>query len=395
MQAQQRLMLNADVYVTMSNSANITLANSNPNAITSSGGANLISESEYNVLKWNIGTNTGTYTIPFTKSAGNKIPFTLNITGAGVGAGTIKFSTYGGSNWDNLTYKPSDVTTMGGGGGTIANNSANVIDRFWIIEASGYSNKPSATFNLTYLDAEWSLAGNTITEGAMGAQRFDNALNTWDPYMPQGTINTAANTVSAIPVTSTDFFRSWTLGTTLSPLPIELVSFDGFCDAGVVTLNWSTATEHRNSFFCIEKTKDAITWLSLDTILGGGNSASLKNYSYSDDTPYPSIAYYRLKQTDFNGTYKYYKSIYVLPCANNQMDVLIYPNPVDKDVTIETDSPNNTLAVYNALGVLVYQKNSNTSTTKLLTGDWVPGIYYLTIQSQTQQRVTKKIIKHQ
>ena len=182
------------------NNAYLVINNSAANAITTLGtGGNIISEGEFNRIKWNIGTAIGIYTIPFTKSPTNKIPFTINITTAGAGSGSILFSTYGGADWNNLTYKPSDVANMGDING--ANNSAKVIDRFWLIDAISYTTKPTATFAFTYLDAEWATnGGNNITEANLGAQRFNSTAGTWWGYNPQGTINTVTNTVTSITV---------------------------------------------------------------------------------------------------------------------------------------------------------------------------------------------------
>ena len=115
--AQTRLILNNDIYMVFKNNIELVVDNSAANAITTLGtGGNIISEAEFNRVKWNIVTAIGIYTIPFTKSPGNKIPVTVNITTAGAGSGSILFSTYGGATWDNSTYMPLGppaVTNMG------------------------------------------------------------------------------------------------------------------------------------------------------------------------------------------------------------------------------------------------------------------------------------------
>jgi len=210
--AQGRLIFNNNAYMVLANYIYLVVNNSSSNAITTLGsGGNIISEDELNRLKWNIGTATGTYTVPFTKSPGNKIPLTINITTAGTGAGSVLFSTYGGATWDNDTYKPSDVTHMNSLN-TGLNNSADVIDRFWLIDAINYTTKPTATLTFTYLDAEWSAAGNTITEANLFAQRFNSTLSKWaDWFGATGTCNTTNNTVSSGSVTC-QFFSLMDVG---------------------------------------------------------------------------------------------------------------------------------------------------------------------------------------
>lgn len=103
-----------------------------------------------------------------------------------------------------------------------------------------------------------------------------------------------------------------TAGMTCAVLPVELVSFEGYNDKTYNTLNWVCATETNNNFFTIESSIDNIDWVVLTTVGGAGTSNintfySYKDFSYTKDT----YNYYRLKQTDFNGDYKYSDIIYV------------------------------------------------------------------------------------
>lgn len=87
---------------------------------------------------------------------------------------------------------------------------------------------------------------------------------------------------------------------TPTPLPIELISFEGVRDGDKVRLNWSTATETNNDYFLVERSEDGIHFNSIGKVNGAGNSLSMKNYYLYDSNPFESINYYRLKQTDFN-----------------------------------------------------------------------------------------------
>src|SRR5580704_17528349 len=88
--AQARLVMNNDAFLVINDSAYVVLENGSPNAITTLGsGGDIISEGEFNRIKWNIGTDTGTYIIPYSKAIRAKVPFTMDITSAGTGAGSI------------------------------------------------------------------------------------------------------------------------------------------------------------------------------------------------------------------------------------------------------------------------------------------------------------------
>ncbi|MBN8701889.1 MAG: T9SS type A sorting domain-containing protein [Bacteroidetes bacterium] len=91
----------------------------------------------------------------------------------------------------------------------------------------------------------------------------------------------------------------WTTG---NPLPIELLEFNArSVENKEVELTWTTTSETNNSYFTIERSKDAEAFESIATIVGAGNSNSLKNYQFTDKSPYKGVSYYRLKQTDFDG----------------------------------------------------------------------------------------------
>src|SRR3990167_8159187 len=88
---QGRLILNNNAFMVVDNSAKVVIANPATNAVSTTGtGGNIVTESEFDQVIWNIGTSTGIYVITFTsQTTFTKIPFTANITAAGTGAGAV------------------------------------------------------------------------------------------------------------------------------------------------------------------------------------------------------------------------------------------------------------------------------------------------------------------
>ena len=220
-----RVQLNNNPYIVITNSANVVIDNTNTNAINVIVGGNIISEGENNRVKWNIGTNTGSYNVPFTTFSHVKIPLSLNITAAGTGTtGFVAFSTYETATDANTAY-PSDVTNMNSSCST--NNALYATDRFWIIDALSYTTKPTPNITFGYDDAANEIGiTNTITESMLKAERFNATLGTWEtPPKLYGLSNPATNVVSGAIVTPTDFHRSWTLiDTTVMTIPIFIAS---------------------------------------------------------------------------------------------------------------------------------------------------------------------------
>jgi hypothetical protein len=83
-----------------------------------------------------------------------------------------------------------------------------------------------------------------------------------------------------------------------SPLPIELIYFNGEQKDNVVELKWITATEINNDFFSIYSSEDINHINLVGQVQGSGNSNFLREYNYIDYNP---KKYYRICQTDYDG----------------------------------------------------------------------------------------------
>lgn len=399
--SQARLVLTNDAFINISNAAFLVIDNGNANAITQTGtGGRIITEAETNVVRWNISNNTGTYTIPYyDNDNAQEIPFSVNISVAGSAGGRIDFSTYDNASWNNATYMPTDVTNMNSFVGG-PNNSPMVIDRFWIADASSFGTKPTAALTFTYIDAEWSAAGNTITEGNLGAQRFNTPAGNWDTYLPQGTWANAGvlGTVSNAPAIPTHFFRSWTLVDNTSPLPIELISNSAECSNNEMVISWSTATETNNSFFTIQRSTNGSSFHDIGTVPGANNSITVLNYSFVDENPLSGINYYRLKQTDNNGSSEIFSSFQARSCEDGTELITTYSDQ-QGNIVINIDSflPGNYEAeLFDALGkkilaeLISVQKGSNRF--YLNVSSINSGIYFISIRNEHRNKVTKVLI---
>ena len=116
-----------------------------------------------------------------------------------------------------------------------------------------------------------------------------------------------------------------------SPLPIELLNFGAKADGDKVNLNWSTATEHNNDFFTVEKSTDGIKFSDALVVKGAGNSEDKRSYTAVDDNPYAGTSYYRLKQTDYDGHTTTFDMIPVTISNSYNVVTNVYPNPAGSD----------------------------------------------------------------
>lgn len=168
---------------------------------------------------------------------------------------------------------------------------------YWILQNAN----SNVSKNITLSWAGNSCGVNNF--GDMRVARWDSSL--WRNVGNTGTIGSFA--LGAVTSNSIAEVGAFTLAsvTPNNPLPISLLRFDGQYNGRVVNLYWTTATEVNNEYFTIEKSVDGKHFSEILKKQGAGNSTSVLNYTAQDDNPFNGINYYRLKQTDFDGTSTY------------------------------------------------------------------------------------------
>jgi hypothetical protein len=100
-------------------------------------------------------------------------------------------------------------------------------------------------------------------------------------------------------------------------LPIDLIAFEAESYHSTVNIiTWSTASERNNDFFTVEHSSDGVTWREIAYIPGAGNTAFENRYSYQHSSFSETINYYRLRQTDFDGT----EEVFQVVAVDNRME---------------------------------------------------------------------------
>jgi PKD repeat protein len=142
-------------------------------------------------------------------------------------------------------------------------------------------------------------------------------------------------------------------------LPVELMSFNATWDESIVNIQWKTESETNSAYFVVEKSGDGKTFSTVETVKGAGNSTVPLNYKISDRHPLEGIAYYKLKQVDYNGHVSYSKIVDVN--VQSKYEIMVIPNPVtsNKLKLILPEVPNSTCWIHirDCTGKTVYDKH--------------------------------------
>ena len=173
-------------------------------------------------------------------------------------------------------------------------------------------------------------------------------------------------------------------------LPVELVAFDGEATEKGNQLNWVTASEKNNGGFEIEKSFDGKSFENIGFVTGNGTTLEKNDYDFLDPTTDNKLAYYRLKQLDFDNAFEY-SSIISIERDINSQPLKIYPNPVVNNFTIENGQGFAT--IYNSTGQLIMQESVNSSKQEINVSRLSKGTYFIRIRKTDGTIISQQFVK--
>ncbi|MBN2728919.1 MAG: T9SS type A sorting domain-containing protein [Bacteroidales bacterium] len=115
-------------------------------------------------------------------------------------------------------------------------------------------------------------------------------------------------------------------------LPAELLDFTYDCTDEGLHFEWSSASESQCRDYQIQ-VQDGNEWETIAVIQAAGNSNIIQNYSYDLIESSGDQQYYRLLQTDFDGSETVLDLIPVY--CSEHFDFMIFPNPTTQNLIIQ------------------------------------------------------------
>jgi hypothetical protein len=121
-------------------------------------------------------------------------------------------------------------------------------------------------------------------------------------------------------------------------LPVEFLGINASQKGSGVSIEWSTAQEVNSSRFDIEKSADGnANWDLVASINASGNSSVVKNYNAYDAKPLNGINFYRIKEVDKDGNFKYSKTVRV-NLNFSETGVSVLANPFHGSLSVDFSS---------------------------------------------------------
>ncbi len=183
------------------------------------------------------------------------------------------------------------------------------------------------------------LSNNDITVSGIASMEDittndpDN-INELNPGNTDGSAVTTGNGKNYVTFQNLSTFSGGTavIRITYTALPVELSHFSGQANACATTLKWIAESEESFSHYEVERSTDGRTFQYLASINAQGGLFT-QDYFYTDDQFEKSLQYYRLKLVDEDGSFTYSKVIAVQSNCDGLSKVILYPNPVSKEIS--------------------------------------------------------------
>ncbi|MDD3741322.1 MAG: T9SS type A sorting domain-containing protein, partial [Bacteroidales bacterium] len=272
------------------------------------------------------GTEYGTAASPTEFGSGGGDAWNPTDRVGGYGGGSVKIISYGSVIVDGVidadgemskSTPGTDAGAGGGAGGSI-----------WI-QANDFQGSGSITADGA--DGGLDLGGHRRGGGGSGG-RIDVCFVGNDNFaglisVDGGLGNYGGYEIEGLGEDGTILRQQGASGSCDDVLPVTLKFVQADCYFPDVIILWATESEINNDYFTIEKSYDLIDWVEVTRIKGAGNSNSLKDYNIKDVITTVDNVYYRIKQTDFDGSYQYSNTL-VVQCENNRsFETSVHPNP--------------------------------------------------------------------
>jgi hypothetical protein len=212
---------------------------------------------------------------------------------------------------DDITFTPVLPFTVNGPAVAPPNTGTN-----WAVD-----NLPAT--GVTY---SWSFPGATPSSSTLA-----NPTNIQWPTTGIKTVTCVLNNGVSDVVTVT---KNINVGGTLA---VNMLSFNASAKNNTsVDLKWITTDEINSDFFEVYRSKNATDW----ELVGKTNSVGVNGgtYSLTDIHPAAGINYYKLKQVDKGGAYKFSNVVKINLNAKN-LDVTVYPTIVTSALNYIVESP--------------------------------------------------------
>ena len=179
-----------------------------------------------------------------------------------------------------------------------------------------------------------------------------------------------------------------------SLVPLQLLHFSVVMQNKNALLKWQTDNEINTSYFTIERSIDGNQFYSIGNVY----TNNALQYQFKDEHTPKGNVYYRLKQFDKDGTFKYFHIVKVQNTGLQLVQFKVFPNPAADIIAIQADG----LITNDAEVLLLDNTGKIVQQTNIYKGQTIAyfssetlyaGIYIVKIKSAETNETHKIIVK--
>ncbi len=284
------------------------------------------------------------------------------------------------------------------------------------------------TIHLHFAEIYWGVADGDV--GGAGARIFDVLINglvvmddydiiategaplkaaiySFDVCQPLGATDITLEFIASVDDAKVSAVEVVPLGIAAfggaTTFPVEFLDLEARLTGNAVELNWSTATELNNDYFTVERSIDRFGFESIAEVDGAGTSPITQYYTAYDEMPTGEKMYYRIKQTDFDGSFSY-SNIIELTAREEALSLRAFPNPTQgEDIQVQVsgfDKEESVQVIIRDIkGRVVFQQDTKAGQIGGLSLfvkpgiDWSEGFYILTVSGRTDMLTERILIR--
>lgn len=179
-------------------------------------------------------------------------------------------------------------------------------------------------------------------------------------------------------------------------LPVTWLSFRGTNLDKDNLLEWTTGSEQNSREFIVERSLDAVSFIGIGSKPAAGNSSSPMDYNYTDhnvDRLGSEVMFYRLKQVDIDGRYKYSGVVRLNISNRTKQTSIVYPNPTNGMTTIAVGDKQligTKAELFDGAGRMLMEFKITANTQTLDLSRYVNGIYLVRLSNKEVLRIVKQ-----
>ena len=264
---------------------------------------------------------------------------------------------------------------------------------YWTIHAdtnAGTGTYTTTLYNLNYTN-DMGPTWTVMRDPTNGGSGWDLVNGSCLPSTPQQVVRSNMSGFSLFATTQAS-----------NLLPVELLTFTGRATNVHNLLEWTTAMEFNTSHFVVEHSVDEMSFTDIAEVDAAGFSTTLLSYHAIHRDPPEGTNYYRLKQTDLDGSFKYSHIIGLDNQDPREVQVVdVFPNPTSGTLTIRLYSRIEsvvTITVADNLGRSVLAEEAaiaeGENTYTLNMADFPTAVYSVRIHHHGEPTVVKKVVRN-